>query len=238
MLDLVNLSLSYGPVPAVRDLCLSVGEAEAVALIGANGAGKSSVLKAVLGLERSRGGVSLGGVEINHLPTPDRVSAGLALSPEGRLVFPDMTVRENLSLGLIERTKPRAGSLEQEVCALFPRLEERMTQAAGSLSGGEQQMLAVGRALMSEPRVLLLDEPTLGLAPIIVSQIEAIIHALQQKGTSVLLAEQNAEMALSCTSRVYILDCGELVKEGVSQELVGDPVVREAYLGFGPNDDE
>ncbi|MDF1775435.1 MAG: ABC transporter ATP-binding protein [Rhizobiaceae bacterium] len=238
MLELRDLSLNYGSIPAVRGLTVRVGPGEVVALIGANGAGKTSTLKAVLGLENAKGSVVLDGVALDKLPTPARVLAGISLSPEGRHVFPQMSVEENLLLGLTARTRPQAGSLTQEMYALFPRLYERASQKAGSLSGGEQQMLAIARALMSSPKLLMLDEPTLGLAPIIVSQLRVIIGTLKARGTSVLLAEQNAEMALACTDRAYVLENGKVAKEGLSRELSQDPAVRAAYLGLGEGDEE
>jgi len=232
MLRLESLSVRYGAVRAVTGLSLEVAAGEVVALIGANGAGKSSTLKAAMGLAPlSSGRVLLDGRPLEGLAPRERVRAGLALSPEGRRVFPDMSVRENLETGdAVRRDRSREARVE-ELFALFPRLRERHGQAAGTLSGGEQQMLAIARALMSEPKVLLLDEPTLGLAPIIVSQIAELVGSLAARGLGVLLAEQNAVVSLGASSRAYVLRGGEVVASGRSRELADDPLVRKSYLG-------
>lgn len=237
MLKCVDLSVSYGPVPALAGLNLSVAAGEVVALVGANGAGKSSCLKAMMGLVPGKGGLELDGKDISAATTRSRVEAGLALSPEGRHVFPEMSVMENLELGCIPRARARYHDLVEEMLTLFPRLRERQKQAAGSLSGGEQQMLAIGRALMSEPKVILLDEPTLGLAPIIVDQIADLINDLRERGIAVLLAEQNAEMALGVADTACVLETGMLVKTGAAREIAQDSSVRSAYLG-APSEEE
>ncbi|MGO4832582.1 ABC transporter ATP-binding protein, partial [Rhizobiaceae sp. 2RAB30] len=203
MLEIDRLSISYGAVTAVRDVSLRVVPGEVVALIGANGAGKSSILKGILGLAASTGTVTVAGQPLTGLPTHLRVARGVALSPEGRHVFPQMTVLENLELGLTGDRTVDADSLIEDMFGLFPRLRERRSQFAGSMSGGEQQMLAIARALMSRPKVLMLDEPTLGLAPLVVDQIVELLGVLKGRGMAALLAEQNAEMALSAADRAY-----------------------------------
>jgi branched-chain amino acid transport system ATP-binding protein len=232
MLQISGLSIRYGAVTAVDGVDLAVRAGEVVALIGANGAGKSSILKGVLGLAASTGDVSVGGTPLAGLPTHARVRAGVALSPEGRHVFPQMTVRENLELGAPKGAGAHVAALVEEMYALFPRLRERAGQRAGSLSGGEQQMLAIGRALMSRPKVLMLDEPTLGLAPIIVDQIAGLLALLKARGMAVLLAEQNAEMALAAADRATVLETGRVVTEGPAATLGADPAIRRAYLGL------
>jgi branched-chain amino acid transport system ATP-binding protein len=230
MLALESISVRYGSRTAVRGLSLTVAEGEAVALVGANGAGKSSILKAILGLaELASGHIVLDGRRLDTLPTHVRIAAGIGLSPEGRRVFSDMTVEENL-----ETARPGNGSISRlrEMLALFPVLEERRRQRAGTLSGGEQQMFAIARALMPRPRVLLLDEPTLGLAPIVVGQIGALIRRLRSDGLSILLAEQNAELALRVSDRAYVVENGELTMAGASADLLNDPQVQSAYLGL------
>ncbi len=230
MLEISGLSIRYGPVTAVDGVDLTVRAGEVVALIGANGAGKSSILKGVLGLAAATGSIAVAGTPIAGLPTHARVRAGVALSPEGRHVFPQMTVLENLELGATEGADVAA--LVADMNALFPRLKERAGQRAGSLSGGEQQMLAIGRALMSRPKVLMLDEPTLGLAPIIVDQIVDLLDVLKGRGMAVLLAEQNAEMALAAADRATVLETGRVVTEGAAAALAADPAIRRAYLGL------
>lgn len=232
MLRLDNVSVNYGPVRALHGISLKVGKAEVVALVGANGAGKSSALKAILGLASSTGRVLLEERDISSTTSMERVASGIALSPEGRHVFPEMSVTENLKLGTVEWARPRQHKLTEEMFDLFPRLRERSKQLAGRLSGGEQQMLAIARALMSEPRVLLLDEPTLGLAPIIVDQIGDLVIRLKQRGLAVLLAEQNAEMAFAAADRAYVMENGKISREGSSTAIAADPAVREAYLGL------
>ena len=232
MLEISELSIRYGAVTAVDGVDLTVRAGEVVALIGANGAGKSSILKGVLGLAAATGSISVAGTPLAGLPTHARVRAGVALSPEGRHVFPQMTVLENLELGATEGAGADVGALIEDMVALFPRLKERAGQRAGSLSGGEQQMLAIGRALMSRPKVLMLDEPTLGLAPIIVDQIVDLLAVLKARGMAVLLAEQNAEMALAAADRATVLETGRVVTEGAAATLAADPAIRRAYLGL------
>jgi branched-chain amino acid transport system ATP-binding protein len=232
MLEITGLSIRYGAVTAVDGLALTVRAGEVVALIGANGAGKSSILKGVLGLAAATGTISVAGTPLAGLPTHARVRAGVALSPEGRHVFPQMTVLENLELGATDGASAGVAALIEDMVALFPRLKERAGQRAGSLSGGEQQMLAIGRALMSRPKVLMLDEPTLGLAPIIVDQIVDLLGVLKARGMAVLLAEQNAEMALAAADRAIVLETGRVVTEGAAATLAADPAIRRAYLGL------
>jgi len=233
MLELQDLCVAYGPVRAVEGLRLQVGAGEVVALVGANGAGKSSTLKAIAGMAPvEQGRILLGQQRIDTLPAHRRPDAGIALSPEGRQVFPDMSVLENLEMGATGAGRKGAGERIEELFVLFPRLRERTAQAAGTLSGGEQQMLAIARALMCRPRVLMLDEPTLGLAPIIVRQITAIVRALKAKGLAVLLSEQNVEMALAVSDRAYVIESGCLVRSGKSAEMAGDPAIQTAYLGL------
>lgn len=232
MLRLDRLSVDYGSVRAVRDMSLTVGAGEIVALVGANGAGKSSTMKAILGLAQSTGAIFFEDEDICATPSTRRVNNGIALSPEGRHVFAQMSVLENLRLGTVARTLSRQAGLVEEMFDLFPRLRERATQRAGSLSGGEQQMLAIARALMSEPKIFMLDEPTLGLAPIIVDQIAELLVKLRQRKLGLLLAEQNAEMALEVADRAYVMETGAIVKEGPSATIAADPAVQKAYLGF------
>ena len=233
MLELSGIDVSYGPVPAVRGVSLRVQKGEIVVLIGGNGAGKSTTLKAIHGLVRPRrGSIRLDGREMSRAVTHQIVASGIALCPEGRQVFPSMTVLENLELGavaLVDRSLvPR--QLEQ-VLALFPRLAERGRQLAGSLSGGEQQMLAIGRALMARPRLLMLDEPSMGLAPLIVRHIFDIIQSINRTGVSILLVEQNAVLGLGIANRGYVLENGRVVLEGAASQLSSDAHVQEAYLG-------
>lgn len=235
MLQLDGLSVHYGPVRAVSDLSLVVKGGEVVALVGANGAGKSSTLHAVLGMAKSIGAIRLDGVDISKQVVHRRIESGLALSPEGRHVFPEMTVRENLELGAVRRTAGAVKELVEEMMTIFPRLRERISQRAGSMSGGEQQMLAIARALMSKPKALMLDEPTLGLAPLIVDQIGELVVALRARGLALLLSEQNAEMALEVADRAYVIESGRVVKSGDSGTIKSDPAVRAAYLGFEEN---
>ncbi|CAM8653338.1 LivF ABC-type branched-chain amino acid transport systems, ATPase component [Burkholderiales bacterium] len=234
MLEVRNLVVRYGGIEAVKDVSLSVQQGEAVALIGANGAGKSSVLRAMTGLlEPQSGSIYYGGTNITHLPGHQRPSAGLVMVPEGRGIFTRMTVEENLLMGAYARQPSTADlrrDLEQEY-QRFPRLKERSRQLAGSLSGGEQQMLAMSRALMAKPRCLLLDEPSMGLSPIMVDKIFQAIEAVLEDGTSLLLVEQNAQRALEITQRGYVLDSGVLSLTGPSESLLKNPAVRAAYLG-------
>lgn len=232
MLEVRNLNVRYGAVSAVRDASLTVNAGEVVALIGANGAGKSSILKGILGLAPATGSISVAGIPIDNRRTHERVASGIALSPEGRHVFPSLSVTENLELGYREAGGLPMRDRIDSLFSLFPRLREREGQHAGRLSGGEQQMLAIARALMSNPKVLMLDEPTLGLAPIIVRSIEMLLMQLREQGLAILLAEQNAEMALSCSDRACVLETGQVIREGASAALAKDPIIGEAYLGL------
>jgi branched-chain amino acid transport system ATP-binding protein len=230
------LELAYGDTPACRDLSFHIEEGEIVALIGANGAGKSTTLRAVAGVLRPRAGtIRFRGRDITLLPSHRRVGLGIALVPEGRHVFPFLTVRENLELGAFKsrRNKPKLRDLMERAFAMFPRLAERALQKAGTLSGGEQQMLVLGRAMMSEPALLCLDEPSLGLAPQIVHDIFRTIRTINAGGTSVLLVEQNARYALETASRGYVLQTGAIVAGGPCAVLREDERVRHAYLGGG-----
>ncbi|HEY7245858.1 MAG TPA: ABC transporter ATP-binding protein [Xanthobacteraceae bacterium] len=234
MLRAEGLELAYGEVPVCRDLSFEVAQGEIVTLIGANGAGKSTTLRAVAGVLRPRAGkIVFAGRDATPLPAHARSALGIALVPEGRRVFPFLTVRENLELGAFrfrsDRAKVRA--LTESMLTLFPRLRERTRQNAGTLSGGEQQMLALGRAMMSEPRLICLDEPSLGLAPMLVQEIFRTVRAINASGTSVLLVEQNARYALETASRGYVLQTGRIIASGPSSSLRTDERVRQAYLG-------
>jgi branched-chain amino acid transport system ATP-binding protein len=233
LLEVDRLDVFYGAIHALKGLSLSVDEGEIVTLIGANGAGKSTTLKAISGLLRPRAGtIRFAGQEISRVPPDKVVAMGLSQAPEGRRVFQNMSVRENLELGAFTR-RDAAGIRQdhQEVLALFPRLKERLNQQAGTLSGGEQQMVAMGRALMARPRLLLLDEPSLGLAPFLVKEIFRIICEINRRGTTVLLVEQNANMALEAAGRGYVLETGEVVLSDTGQALLANPEVQRAYLG-------
>ena len=233
LLDVTALSAGYGAVQALSDVSLHVGRGEIVTLIGANGAGKSTLLMTLCGTPRARSGrILLDGEDITHLPTHQIMRRGIAQSPEGRRIFPRMTVRENLIMGAEALSRGAAGPRLDQVFALFPRLKERLSQRGGTLSGGEQQMLAIGRALMSDPRLLLLDEPSLGLAPLVVRQIFGAIRALNREtGLTVLLVEQNANLALRLAHRGYVLVTGRITMEGTGAELLARPEIRDAYLG-------
>jgi branched-chain amino acid transport system ATP-binding protein len=233
LLELKDVSLAYGRIVALHGISLTVGEGEIVALIGANGAGKSTTMRAVSGLRPvSKGTITFDGQEITKMRADLRVIRGVSQSPEGRGIFPGMSVRENLEMGAY--TRRNRAEIDQDldrVFTLFPRMKEREKQAGGTLSGGEQQMLAVGRALMSRPKLLLLDEPSMGLAPMLIQQIFDIIVEINGQGTTVLLVEQNAQQALSRAHRAYVLETGRIVKEGTGAELLHDPAVQDAYLG-------
>ena len=234
LFEAVGLELAYGPVAACRDIGFHVAEGEIVALIGANGAGKTTTLRAIAGIIVPRAGsMSLQGQPITHLPSHARAQLGIALVPEGRRVFPHLTVRENLEMGGFKhrRDTRRLAALMDKAFGWFPRLRERSAQHAGTLSGGEQQMLALARAMMSEPRLLCLDEPSLGLAPIVVQEIFRTIRTINESGTSVLLVEQNAHYALTTASRGYVFRGGEIIAEGPCAALGGDDRVKAAYLG-------
>lgn len=233
MLEVAGLHVSYGPIAALRDVSLSLAEGEIVTVIGANGAGKSTLLKTVCGMLRPAAGtITLRGEPIAGRPSSEVVRHGIALVPEGRHVFPEMTVRENLELGAYHRRDRAAIASDLErILATFPILREKIRLAGGGLSGGQQQMLAIGRALMSRPKLLMLDEPSLGLAPAIVQQICGIMRELNAAGTSILLVEQNARMALRLAHRGYVVANGRVTRSGTGRELLADPAVQDAYLG-------
>ena len=234
MLRVENLSVAYGSIKALHDVSLHVPEGSIVTLIGANGAGKSTTLRAISGLVKSSGGrISYGGEEIVRLAPHLIVGRGLCQVPEGRMVFANLTVRENLKMGAyLQRDKAWIAGQMDYVFKVFPRLLERQAQAAGTLSGGEQQMLAIGRALMSRPKFLMLDEPSLGIAPILVKTIfEKIVDINRTQGLTILLVEQNANLALEVSSYGYVLETGRVILEGPSAELKANPEVRAAYLG-------
>lgn len=234
MLKLESIELSYGAIQAVKGVSLSVKEGEVVTIIGANGAGKSTLLKGIVGLEHvSAGKIFINGEDCTRVPSHQRVGLGVALSPEGRGVFADQTVYENLLLGAysIRGDEDRVQRLIEREYQRFPRLKERANQMSGTLSGGEQQMLAISRALMSEPKLLLLDEPSLGLAPLIIVDIFKSIKALRESGLTILLVEQMANQALAVADRAYVLETGKITLEGTGSQLLKDPAVRAAYLG-------
>jgi branched-chain amino acid transport system ATP-binding protein len=233
LLALEGARVRYGAIEAVKGVALSVGRGEIVALLGANGAGKTTTLRCIAGLlPLAAGTLSYEGRDVRALAPEERVAAGISLVPEGRAIFASMTVHENLELGAYaHRDRQAMRETLEDVTALFPRLGERMAQDAGTLSGGEQQMLAIGRALMARPALLLLDEPSLGLAPKIVQDIFAAIAAIAAAGVTVLLVEQNTRVALATSRRAYVLRTGEIVAQGPSASLVDDPEVRAAYLG-------
>ncbi len=233
MLEVKDLEVYYGVIQALKGISFEVNEGEVIALIGANGAGKTTILHTITGLIDSKGGsVVFEGKDITKMPGHKIVTLGMAHVPEGRRVFADLTVLENLKMGAYTRTDKNeiAESLAM-VYKRFPRLEERKNQLAGTLSGGEQQMLAMGRALMSKPKIILMDEPSMGLSPIFVNEIFDIIREVSEAGTTVLLVEQNAKKALSIADRAYVLETGKIVLEGNAQELMNDESVKKAYLG-------
>ena len=233
MLKVENLSVHYGMIQAVRDVSFEVNEGEVVSLIGANGAGKTTILRTLSGLVRpSAGKIQFLGKEIQKLPAQKIVAGGLSQVPEGRHVFPGLTVMENLEMGaFLKKNREENQANLKKVFSRFPRLEERKNQDAATLSGGEQQMLAMGRALMSTPKLLLLDEPSMGLAPIFIQEIFDIIQDIQNQGTTVLLIEQNANKALAISDRGYVLETGKIVLSGTGKELAASDEVRKAYLG-------
>ena len=232
ILKVDDINVYYGSIHAIKGISFEVNEGEIVTLIGANGAGKSTTLNTIACLLRSKTGhIDFMGQPLNHVPSHKVVSKGLALVPEGRRVFLQMTVQENLDMGAFSR---KGGDIEgdmERVFEQFPRLKERRRQIAGTLSGGEQQMLAMGRALMSNPKLLMLDEPSMGLAPILVEQIFDIIKELHKAGTTILLVEQNAQAALSVADRGYVLETGKIVTTGTGAELLASPAIKKAYLG-------
>ncbi|MGK5557943.1 ABC transporter ATP-binding protein [Actinomadura kijaniata] len=231
LLEIKDIHVHYGKIAALKGITATVDQGEIVTLIGANGAGKTTTLKTISGLRPlSSGSIVFEGNDISKMPGHKRVVAGIGQSPEGRGCFPGMTVEENLLMGAYTRKGDVSKELN-EAYELFPRLAERKTQAAGTMSGGEQQMLAIGRALMSKPKVLLLDEPSMGLAPMLVQQIFTIIQEINRRGTTVLLVEQNAQQALQIAHRAYVLETGRVVKSAQASDLLDDPEVRAAYLG-------
>ncbi|MEN3373407.1 ABC transporter ATP-binding protein [Dechloromonas sp. ZS-1] len=233
MLEVTGLHVAYGGIQAVRSITFHVNQGETVALIGANGAGKTSTLKAISRIINMAGGdVHFCGEKIGRIPSHELIRQGIALVPEGRGVFPRLTVAENLAMGaFIRDDKAEIQADMERMYAYFPRLKERSFQLAGTLSGGEQQMLALGRALMSRPKMLLLDEPSMGLAPIMVQKIFEVIRAVAAEGMTILLVEQNAKLALESSQRAYVMESGEITLNGNSAELLDDPKVRAAYLG-------
>ncbi len=233
MLKVENVSVNYGVIPALKSISFSVNEGEVIALIGANGAGKTTTLHTVTGLVPKKAGkVTFMGQDITNMPAHKMVSLGIAHIPEGRRVFPEMSVYQNLMLGAYTRSdaKEKAETLA-EVYEYFPRLKEREKQMAGTLSGGEQQMLAMGRALMSKPKMILMDEPSMGLSPIFVNEIFHIIETVSKRGVTVLLVEQNAKKALTIADRAYVLETGEITTSGEASKLLNDDSIRKAYLG-------
>jgi branched-chain amino acid transport system ATP-binding protein len=235
MLELDDVHTYYGNIHALKGISLAVDDGEIVTLIGANGAGKTTTLNTICGLLKPRSGtVRLEGKEIHTMPAHKIIGMGVAQAPEGRRIFGRLTVRENLEMGAYTRDDTEAIQQDMErVFEIFPRLEERITQLGGTLSGGEQQMLAIGRALMARPRVILLDEPSMGLAPLLVEEIFRVIRQLNDEGTTVLLVEQNALMALSVADRGYVLETGQVALEGAASDLQENPEVQKAYLGGG-----
>jgi branched-chain amino acid transport system ATP-binding protein len=233
MLELNNVNVFYGAIHALKDISLKIEQGEVVTLIGANGAGKTTTLKAISGMLKPKSGnIKLNGKDISTIDGTDIVKLGISHAPEGRRVFSKMSVMENLELGAYTRNdKAEIKKDYEKIFALFPRLLERKEQMAGTLSGGEQQMLAIGRALMSRPKLLLLDEPSMGLAPIIVKEIFSIIKNINKDGTTVLLVEQNANMALQAADRAYIIRNGEIEMEGSAKDFLQDEKVKNAYLG-------
>lgn len=235
LLEVEGLCVNYGNIEAIRDISFGVPEGSVTTLIGANGAGKTTTLKTISGLRKVRAGkIVFEGKDITNLPPFERVKMGISQSPEGRGVFVGMTVMENLDMGAFVRNDRKSAAYQEDidrVFSLFPRLQERSNQIAGTMSGGEQQMLAIGRALMARPRLVLLDEPSMGLAPKLIAQIFSIIDEINKQGTTVLLVEQNAMQALKAADNAHVLETGEIVRSGTGAELAGDDAVKAAYLG-------
>jgi len=233
LLEVQDVKVRYGGIEAVKGISFHVGEGELVSLIGGNGAGKTTTLKSISGVKRpSEGSIAFEGERIDDLPPHQIVELGICQAPEGRRIFPRMSIRENLAMGAYSR--PRSDDLRKDferVFDLFPALAERQRQAGGTLSGGEQQMLAIGRALMSRPRLLMLDEPSMGLAPVLVDKIFALLREIHGQGMSILLVEQNAQMALQLADRGYVIESGNIVLEDTARNLLGNDQVRKAYLG-------
>jgi len=235
-LEIKDLHVHYDKIEAIKGISVVVNEGEIVTLIGANGAGKTTTLKTISGLRKvSSGAIMFDGQDISKVPAHERVDLGISQAPEGRGIFPGMTVLENLEMGKFHRKNRKAEMNEDldNIYTLFPRLKERSSQAGGTLSGGEQQMLAIGRALMSRPKVLLLDEPSMGLAPQMIANIFRIITQINKQGVTILLVEQNAQQALTHAHRAYVLETGLVTKEANSKDLLNDPYVKAAYLGTG-----
>jgi branched-chain amino acid transport system ATP-binding protein len=235
-LEIKDLHVHYDKIEAIKGISVVVNEGEIVTLIGANGAGKTTTLKTISGLRKvSSGAIMFDGQDISKVPAHERVDLGISQAPEGRGIFPGMTVLENLEMGKFHRKNRKAEMNEDldNIYTLFPRLKERSSQAGGTLSGGEQQMLAIGRALMSRPKVLLLDEPSMGLAPLMIANIFRIITQINKQGVTILLVEQNAQQALTHAHRAYILETGLVTKEANAKDLLNDPYVKAAYLGTG-----
>jgi len=238
-LEIKDLRVHYGKIEAIKGISVVVNEGEIVTLIGANGAGKTTTLKTISGLRPvSSGSIVFDGKDISKLPAHERVKLGISQAPEGRGIFPGMTVLENLEMGKYHLKMRQAEINEdlEKVYTLFPRLKERVSQAGGTLSGGEQQMLAIGRALMARPKVLLLDEPSMGLAPQMIANIFRIITEINKQGVTILLVEQNAQQALSRAHRAYVLETGSITKEAKAKDLLNDPHVKAAYLGTGAHE--
>ncbi|WP_099204377.1 ABC transporter ATP-binding protein [Scatolibacter rhodanostii] len=232
MLEVTDLNVYYGMIHAIRDVSFTVEQGEVIALIGANGAGKTTILHTVTRLLASKSGsVQFEGKDITHAPAHSIVRLGMSHVPEGRRVFADLSVYENLKLGAYTRSKAETEESLQDVYKRFPRLEERKSQLSGTLSGGEQQMLAMGRALMSRPKIILMDEPSMGLSPLFVNEIFNIIQEVSASGTTVLLVEQNAKKALSIADRAYVLETGKIIKSGAASDLIHDEDIKKAYLG-------
>ena len=232
LLKVRDIHVYYGAIHAIKGISLEVNEGEIVTLIGANGAGKSTTLNTIAGLLKPRqGGIAFAGMPVEGTGASKMVYKGLSLCPEGRRIFQQMTVRENLEMGAFSRPNEETEKSMEQVYEFFPRLKEREKQIAGTLSGGEQQMLPMGRALMSKPRLMMLDEPSMGLAPILVEQIFEIIRDMNAAGTTILLVEQNAQMALSVANRAYVMETGRITMEGDADDLMHDDNVRKAYLG-------
>ena len=232
MLEVTDLEVAYGKIKAVKGISFSVNQGEVVTLIGTNGAGKTTTLRTISGLLRpSQGSVTFEGKRIDQVPAHEIVKLGLAHSPEGRRIFPQMTVKENLLLGAFTRGDSEIGKDLQTAYDLFPILGERAMQPAGTFSGGEQQMLAMGRAMMSRPKLMMLDEPSMGLSPLMMKRIMATVRTLQDQGTTILLVEQNARAALRIATKGYVLEVGKIVLEGTGRELLTSDAVRKAYLG-------
>jgi len=232
LLTVKDINVFYGAIHAIDNINFHVNEGEIVTLIGANGAGKSTTLNTISGLLRSKtGDILFNGSSISKTPVHRIVEQGLVMVPEGRRIFLNLTVRENLEMGAYTRSFSEIKNSMEEVFELFPRLKERITQIGGTLSGGEQQMLAMGRALMAKPKLIMLDEPSMGLAPLLVDLIFEIIKDLHKNGSTILLVEQNAKAALSVADRAYVLETGSIVKTGAGKDLINDPAIKKAYLG-------